>query len=539
MPDGSAVAVDGLHEVISPLSRVYRPMLEVRFENNGANRYFAETLRLQAQFEDNECPVQTDDGTDPVLHSQQRKATVLSITNNIWSTVRMGRHKFNITSDVGFNRAPRVRLSFDSGLAQTAQSTTLSTNHRTSFNISLGSKWRIALPVRLAANYDMIETTTLIPPSASAGSSSLPVADGSGQRLSGWTITPSVTPGTEWRSANRKAYVSMGMGVQWTNLLYNSDVSNVDSRSSLQSGGDERSVYSSVFLTPQTSFRYTFNSRAELALSSGISHSVGDILNLLTTPVLTTYRATSAASGIIGKSRQWSTSVDYKYQVPFSYLTVGTSASWSQGKRNVLSSRIVNGLSEENAGILRDSHVRSASAGVNISKNILPITTKLSFTLRGNWGSSESMTQSVIVTTYTSGYVTDLNAVVAPLSWMEVVVHGHYSRNATRYQGLHSHYDITRADASVAVYPMATLELQMDYNYVRTQIAAGDYKHANFLRASAQLKQKHTVWRLTLDNLLDMRQYTYTTFSLTDRYTFSSHLIGRTLIVSCKLNLTK
>jgi len=511
-----------------PWTRIHRPMLELRYEDNAANRYLMDVLRLQAQFEENECPVTSDDGTGAVMNGQQREATALKVANSLWSTVRTGRHKLSFTSDISLTRAPKVCLTFDSpslsggGAVQQGQSTSLNTEHGTSFNVKLGKKWRIALPVRLVANYSMIETNLASNPSSTGEGSEILA-----QRVGGWNVTPSVFPSTEWRSANQKAYISMGVGLRWMNLNY------------LSKYDDKRTTMSELFADPHFRFRYTFSGTSELNLSSGLSHSAGDIMDLLTVPIRSIYRSTSAASGVIGKSQNWSTSLNYKYQIPFSFFSFDANASWTQGKRNVLSSQTVDGTSVTTGSIFRDSHYKSANAGISVSKNILPITTKLTFAAGGDWGSSESLSQSVFVTTYTTGYYGELRAVVTPVSWTELSLSGNYSKHFTRYQGQHDSCDDFSAHASVAVYPISRLELRANYHFVRSQITSDEHKNASLLSAYAQLKLKRTVWRLSLNNLLNTRHYTYTVFSATDRYTFDSHLIGRTVLLTCKLNLAK
>ncbi|MCF0198998.1 MAG: TonB-dependent receptor [Bacteroidaceae bacterium] len=528
----------GIGEKSRPWTRIHRPMLELRYENNATRHYLMDVLRLQAQFEENKCPVSSTEGAEGTAlteNGQLREAKVLKIGNSMWNTARTGRHKLTFTSDISFTRAPTVCLTFDSpslsggGAVQSGRSMSLNTEHGTSFNIRLGKKWRIALPVRLAANYNMIETSLTSSPLSNGTLAEARTVGGSTtqQRVGGWNITPSVSPSTEWRSANQKAYISGAVVLRWLNLSY------------LSKYDDKRTTLSELFAEPRASFRYTFSGTSELNFSSGYNHSAGDILDLLAVPVRSSYRSTSAASGVIGKSQQWNSKLGYKFQHPFRYFSLDANAAWTQGKRNVLASQTVSGKSVLNSNIFHDCHFQSASGSFSLSKNILPITTKLTFSAGGDWGSSESMSQNVFVTTYTTGYNGELRAVVTPVTWTELTLSGNYSQHFTRYQGQHDNYNDLRAHASVAVYPIERLELRANYDFVRSQYTANEHKNAHLLSASAQLKLKRMVWRLSLNNLLNTRHYTYTVFSATDRYTFDSHLIGRTVILTCQLNLAK
>lgn len=499
--DGQNISIS---EESRPHTRLHRPMIEARYEDNRSDRYLMERVLVKAQFEENECPVTSD-----VVNGQKRDATQFAINNNLSSTVRMGNNKLSFSSSIEFNRAPKVCLSMNS-ISQTGQSTTISTDHSTSFTIRLGGKWRISLPVNLTAYYNMIETSLNNPSDATQS-----------QRLDGWVVTPWASPSTDWRSPSGKIYMSMGVNLQWRNMMYNSY------------------TMSEPFAEPRLSFRYTFSGTSEISLNSGIYNSVGDIFDLLTTPVQTNYRTTSAASGVIGKNQVWTSSLSYTYQIPFSYFTLTADAGWTQGKQNVLSSQFVNEQMTETASIFRDSHRKSANASLSLSKNFLSLSTKLQFTVGGSWGSSESMSQGKFITTYGNDYYLGGKATVTPLPWMETTLNGKYSKNHSWWTGNRRSTDGVNASWSMSLFPIDKLEIKGSYDFVRSQITNSQYKNFSLLSASAQYKARRAVWKLSLNNLLDTRHYSYTTFNGPDRFTMDCHLIGRTIMLTCKLNMVK
>jgi len=399
-----------------------------------------------------------------------------------------------------------------SDISQSGQSTQLNTRHSTSLQVKLGRKWKIDMPIDLTANYNFIETELLKPGSADQS-----------QRVSGWKLVPSVNPSTSWTSADRKFYSSMGVNIKLLNLNYLSQYDN------------KRTTMSEVFAEPHVSFRYTFSATSDLSLSSGLSNAAGDIMDLLTTPVQTSYRNTSAASGVIAKSQSWSTDLRYTKQVPFSYFTFGANASYSQGKRNVLSSRTVSQTATESTAIFRDSHSRSASGGVNASKNILSIFTKLSANANVSWGSSEYMMQGSLVTSYHTGYSVRLQADITPVPWLETNIKGDYGKDFMRTTSSRQSSDNLRCTASVAVFPIPSIEIRSTCNFMHDMVEPGKYKDASMLSASVQYKAKWAVWKLTGENLLDVRQYTRTSFIDTDRFVHTTNLVGRTVMLTCKL----
>ncbi len=504
-----------ISESVSPLAKAHRPMFSVKFENNASKHYFSDTFSARAQFLTNESPTQTLTGgdNDIMLNSQHRDATSINLHNNFWGTIRMGKKKLSFTSNVDFIRTPEV-LMLMNDISQRGQSTQLNTRHSTSLQVKLGSKWKIDMPIDLTANYNFIETELIKPGFADQN-----------QRMSGWKLVPSVNPSTSWTSANKKLYSSMGLNMKILNLNYLSKYDN------------KRTTMSEVFAEPHVSLRYTFNATSELNFSSGFSNAAGDIMDLLTTPVQTSYRSTSAASGVIAKSQSWSTDLRYTKQVPFSYFTFSANASYSQGKRNVLSSRIVSQTATESTSIFRDSHSRSASGGINASKNILSIFTKLSANANVSWGSSEYMMQNSLVTSYHTGYSVRLQADITPVPWLETNIKGDYGKNFMRTTSSNQSSDNLRCTGSVAVFPIPAIEIRSICNYMHNMVEPGKYKEASMLSASVQYKTKWAVWKLTGENLLDVRQYTLTSFMDTDRFVHTTNLVGRTVMLTCKLLL--
>ena len=500
-------------ESTNPLAKTHRPMFSIKFENNASNHYFADNFSAKAQFLRHENDVYSTAADDGLLAMQRRKSTSINLDNNFWGTVRMGKKKLSFTSDIGFTRTPNVLMTMND-ITQSGQSTQIYTRHSTSLQVKLG-KWKIDTPVELVADYNFIETDLM-----------KPGLDDQRQRMNGWKLVPQVSPSTSWTSSDKKFYAAMGVRMKWLNLSY---LSHCD---------DKRTTLTEPFAEPNLSMRYTFSGTSELNFSSGFNHSAGDMMDLLTTPVQLNYRSTTAASGVIGKSQSWSTSLRYSKQVPFSYFTFGANASYNQGKRNVLSSRNVSQTATESTSIFRDSHTRSASGGINASKNILSLFTKLSASADASWGSSEYMMQSKFVTAYHTGYSLHLQADITPISWLELNAKGDYGKDWSRTTGTKQSSDNLRCSGSVAVFPMPKLEIRSTFNFMHNMVEPNKYKDTSMLSASLQYKAKHAVWKLSGDNLLDVRQYTRTSFMDTDRFVHTTNLVGRTVMLTCKLLLT-
>lgn len=500
-----------IQEEQHPYAHSHKPSLTMRYVRNADKIYFNEEFIARASFENADNPVvynQTNFG-------QHRDATSLYVRNMFNTTVKKGNTKYNISSHIDFQRTPEVKLLMND-ILQTAQSTSLKTVHSTSLTFYHG-RWRIGMPLQLNADYDFLETVL-------SGTAAMD----NRQRLKGWSLTPTASPSTEWDSSNKKMHASLYLRVKWDSFHYSSLCGKVAD-----------THYSKILFEPDVHFRYTFSGTSEMTANSSIRHTTGDMLDLLTQPVQTDYRNSFMASGIIGETQVWRTSVSYKYQLPFSYFSMNISAGWNQGKQNVLSSQVVSGEGIHIENLAQDSHNRSASASITLSKNYIPIHTKLEGSFSGNWGSRESMTQHTPVTVYSKGYTVSGKAIYSPVTWSEITAHISYGESYTRFKGVNNAYDDLDITGSLAVYPVKPLEIKFSYDYVHAQISASQHKDASLLHASAQFKAKRATWKLSLRNLLDTKHYTYTTYSGPDRYIFDCSLLGRTIMLTYTFNLTK
>ena len=398
--------------------------------------------------------------------------------------------------------------------AQRGQSTQLNTRHSTSVQVKLGSKWKIDMPVDLTANYNFIETKLTKPD----------IADQS-QRMSGWKLVPSINPSISWTSANKKLYSSMGLNMKLLNLNY------------LSKYDDKRTTLSEVFAEPHVFLRYTFNGTSELTFSSGFSNAAGDILDALTTPVpdKLSQHFSSIGSDWQEPVVEHQSSIHQASAIQLLHLWCKCQLQSGQTQCQISSRISESQVATESTSIFRDSHSRSASGGINASKNILSIFTKFSANANVSWGSSEYMMQNSLVTSYHTGYSVRLQADVTPVPWLETNIRGDYGKNFMRTTSSRQSSDNLRCNGSVAVFPIPAIEIRSTCNFMHDMIEPGKYKDASMLSASVQYKTKWAVWKLTGENLLDVRQYTLTSFMDTDRFVHTTNLVGRTVMLTCKL----
>ena len=498
-------------EQTSPLTKIHLPKLSVNYLKNADRVYLSETFVLKGKFEQNEGDVVANQQ----LVEQGRKTSSFEVGNELFWMGRTEKGtRRHVNANVSFKRTPTLRLSFvndGQGYGQTAQSSTLSMNVGSSFNIPIGKVFRLSLPVRVSAMYDDVETNR--------------VATGEVNDIRGWSFTPSVNPGFEIHSRNSRFYLSVGLGAALKGLYYN------------------RLNYTKPVLNPSMGINYTFSANSKLSFSTGYTTSIGDMMTLLTEPMQVDYRSVRTSSGIIGESNTWHTSGDWKWQFPMQYFTLSLAASHSEGKRNTLYSQSINGIDISSSALQRDTRSRSTNFSVSSTKNFPSIFTKLGADAAYGFGDSEQAISSSegatdIIKVRSNNYNLRANASIAPIPWLELRYDIRYTRSVSSVAiaSRHSLTSLTHSGA-IHVFPITTLDLSLNYDYVRRQLTADQYKRMSLFNASAQYKWKQCVLRLELTNFLNQRNYSYTVFDGINTYTYDYGLCGRTAMFKVTFKL--
>ena len=514
-------------EQTSPLTRIHLPKLSVNYLKNADRVYLSETFVLKGKFEQNEGDVLANGS----LVEQRRKTSSFEVGNDLFwmGRTKKGAHQ-HVHANVSFKRTPMLRLSFGltpspsptgegsqspTAYGQTAQSSTLSMNVGSSFQIPIGKSFRLNLPVSVSAMYDDLETYR--------------TATGEMNDIRGWAFTPTLNPGFEIHSKNRRLYLSAGIGAALKGLYYN------------------KLNYTKLVFNPSMGINYTFSANSKLSFSTGYTTSIGDMMTLLTEPMQVDYRTVRTSSGIIGESNSWNTSGEWKWQLPMQFFTLNLAASHSEGKQNTLISQSVSDINISSTSLLRDSRSRSTSFSASVTKNIPSLFAKLGADGSYSFGSGEQAVDENVINTRSNSYALHGNIAITPVPWLELRydIRSTYSRmqsknygwSQTRYSDENNATNSLSHSGAIHLFPISALDLSLDYDHVRRQFTADQYKNMSLFNASAQYKLKRLVLRLELDNLLNQRNYAYTIFNGINTYTYNYALCSRTIMFHATFKL--
>lgn len=503
--DGQTVTVS---ESSSPLTKIHQPSLEVNYLRNADTGYLNERLSLVGQFEHNEGNVRVN-GNEAEQH---RRTSSFQIANNLYWSQRSRKGTLrHADASVKFTRTPTLRMSFvndGQSYGQTAQSSTLTMSTGTSVKVPLSKTFSINLPIGIDATYNTLETFRSLTSEANS--------------VSGWELSPAIRPGFQVQSRNKRFFLGISVPLLLRGFYY------------------DRLNYTKLFAQPSANIILTFNANSKLEMNSSYQTQVDDMMTittLLTDPIQTDYRSVHTASGIIGKVNYWSSNAEWCFEQPMSYFTLRLAASYNWQKRNTLSTQSLSGIDISASSLLRDTHSRYTSFSLSSTKNIPTLYAK--FGVDGNYGfgQGEQAVGESIIKTRSNSFNAHGKANLSPLQWIELGYNIRYGWVRSRYADeSHITTSLTHSGA-LHVFPVAVVDLSLDYDFVRQQLAPHRYKRMSLFNASAQWKMKRVVLRLELTNLTDEHHYAYTVFDGINTYIYDYGLCGRTVLLHTTMRL--
>ena len=495
---GDSISV--VDETADTRASAHMPSATIRYTADKADFYICNNTRIDAAFQSDECPVAIDAST----YAQTRDARSLSAKNSLIAIRRLGANKMRLLSDISFVRSPGITMRLGEA-AQRAQSTSLATTHRTIFTIPMGRGWRLSLPVALRLDYDFVESRRDIGDSRN--------------HLSSWTLQPRLSPGTNWQSRDGRLFVEAHVGVSVIAMWMRSHQDGM------------RSSFVRALLEPSLHLRYRFSNLNELHLRSQFNNQTVDISDMMTSPISTSFRSETMASGVMAHNEVWRTQLSVRLTRPLQFFSVSADIAYKLTWCNMLPSSFVSGKEVTESLLASDSHGQSLIASMSASKNILPIYAKLHGTLSYAWSNHEMMSQAKRTDIQSHALMLRAGAESSPTGWLELSYDFSLSHEHTDY----GNQTLLQHKAALNLLPVSSLSVGATLHHNET-LSSSPYKgRFTLLDCQAQLKLKRAVIRLSVQNVLDKRHYTYAVFAGPYRYTYDYNLCGRTYMATVTL----
>lgn len=500
-----------ISESTTPFTMYHKPHIMLDYETNKKKLYLRNTLTVNALFDKNNGDIlfnsPTVSGSDYNVE-QRRRSTTIGINNHFnFYRKTEGKGIGEIVSDISFNTTPKLNLLFNKAgetYGQTAQSTSITSNTSTTVGYDFNSSLELSVSLRLFAGYDFVETNRSMTNDIN--------------KIDGWRIIPSLAPMAFFKSKNKKINSFLGVPLEWKNLLY------------------RNYNYSKVTINPWIKLEYIQNTNSKFSLNSSYGTNIGDIISLLTDSMQTNYRSIYAASGVIGESTTFQSSLSWDLSFPFQYISFYTEISHYMSRKNTLPSQKINGIDTSNSFLLINNKATGSGGKLSVSKNIPVLVSKFALDASYGFGEVVQAVNEEQIKVKNNNYSIGGKIDITPLEWVELNYGISFSKNKTRYNGYNSAIESLSHSGAIHLFPISKLDITLNYNNVKQQISEDRYKNMSLFNIYAQYKLKKCILNLDISNIFNQRSYSYSLFDGINTYSYDYRLCGRTAMLKINFN---
>ncbi len=496
----------------SPRSRTHKPSLDLNYTHNSDTRYFRNDLTAKAEFLRNDFLTLSDQRR---IDQLMEKHTI-AVADEISWRLKRDRLTWNFNAGASYNTAPTLRLTVSDSdgagsIRQSLDGDVLAVNAEAGTSYTTG-----------ASRYSFHAEGKYFRTSASSTIDENPDAE---NRIIGHSGTVGIVPDWQYTSRNGRyeAYADLHTAL---NMLH-----------ARNRATGAKTDFDKLYFNPSLRFKYVFNVHANITLGARLNHSTGDAMELMTAPVMTSYRTSRVSSGIQARSRNFSSNLNFQYKLPLEYWWANAVVSYNDVHTNVLPSQDVSDSEIAAAGVARDNSTRGVSANASITKQIPSIKGKFTVSATYSLSNGETMQQSEIVKYRGNSYSISPNFSLTPVKLMEISYRGNFSKTTNRYLDVRDAFDVMSHNLKLTVNPIDRLSVFAEGEFMRRSISSDTRKNVAMFDLGARYRMRHLTFTLKADNLLNMRRYYYTTYNGLDTHTFSYDLRPRTFTLSVAYTL--
>lgn len=504
---GSEVVVD---ERSVPFSHTHNPSIELNYTDNGDTRHLFNRLSASGIFISNDFNTLSDNLD---LH-QRKKLKAFDLNNDFSWRIKTGRRIWGLGLSVAFNRAPetdlRISDAADSSRSalQTMSGTTLQSE--ASANTSwLFGRWTLRLPLSLRYRHDEV------------GSHLVGTDDSNDVR--GNRVQAAVSPAFEYTAPGRRYEFSGSVSAGF--LLFHAE-----------NRTDNAEIdYGRPYFNPAVRFKYNFTPNFSVLLNSGFNHSIGDVLDLLTEPIMTSWRSRKSASGILARQESFTSAIGLDFKKPMDFWFANADLRYDDSRRNLLSSQHVSSSVVTSGALASDNSSQNISVRLSVTKQFVDLGIKATIGGSCSWSRSEMMQQDRAIPYYGRMFSLTPRLNVVPWSWMEFDWKASYTKTFNRYLNVRDSYDTMGNELHLSLYPFDGWDFFGEAELMRKQLADGRRKEISLFDLGISYRTKRVKLTLRADNILDTRSYYYSIYSGLDTFTYGYALRPRTISIGVTL----
>lgn len=489
-------------------SRLHKPSLGVKYVCDSDSRYISNDFAAMGDFHEIDLPIMADG--EPI--SQHQKFDNFRLSDELYLRFRSGRQEWNANTNVSYDRTPSLKLDIidaEHQMVQRANSSALMAAQQLGTALYAGrSRWGLDLKV----DYRRDAVSTLLAQEMNKRSEN---------DMDGHTLQCAASPSYQYTTAAKRMELEISAPLRYVMV-----------RGENRSAPGARVRFSHAYVDPSLRLRYAASSVSKWTLSAGYSHRCGDLLTLLTNEVAHDYRSLSVNSGILARNSSLSATCRYEFREPIGLWFASMSADYSIIKQNLMRGQYITDSSTSSSSLASDNRKREFRLDASASKGFHSIRSKISVTASYLRNRSMLMQQGMPTVCHgTQGHL-GASANLRPIAWLEADMGVRISLTSSEFAGMSSDFRSIDSHCSLSVFPIERLELKTNIDFSRHQLAEDVRKSMALVDFKATYRIKSLRLRLTLNNMLNQKSYSYVVYSGLDTYAYDYALRGREVIFS-------
>lgn len=283
-----------------------------------------------------------------------------------------------------------------------------------------------------------------------------------------------------------------------------------------------------LYLDPQITLTYKISQLWQTSLSYRYTHNIGDITDFTEAYIITDYRTANIKSGILQKRESQSVSLRANFRNPLTTLFFNTAISYTSSKRNLLN---------QQSFINRQSVISNAEQNNRyemwvwrgyIGKYFGDIQTSFSLSANCILTKSRKSQQGILVpmisTTWnvTPKVNTKIHDAVS-LSYQAEIINNRLKIKTSPNTSNSSTYQISQK-LTGHYFLNNKIELNTQLEYLYNEITKDLSFDLLFANIGAKYKHKDMEYTISLNNIFNKKEYSYTIYNALDTYSYNYKL---------------
>jgi hypothetical protein len=491
-----------------PHRNTHKPSLLLKYKDNTNDHYLVETFQAKGEFVNSDFDTETT--TDSYMQRQKtRMFTVQNYISSNWNIKKA--HNIRIGSTLEYMSAPKYDLSVvdrnnESTVTQEVGSNRFLANLSGSYFRNVGGSLALIADVDADYEHNTITSELLGAEKTSVNSYSNDVG-----RIA-------FTPAVQYFSNGTSFVAQLKPTVRF-----------FSAKNRLTGDVTHNNKFELHFFSW---FSRPVNAYSTFRVNINYNKNIGDVVSLLTSPIMRTYRTENANSGIISESSVFTGLLYYEYKHPVKMWFANGSIDYTHTSMNTLSSQFVSTDNVAMQALVGDNTSESLSTRFSVTKELMSIHSKIKLGVNYTYSRNTIMQQNELVNYYGNSYTVSPSINMHPWSFVELNYDCSYSKSFTRYIGKSYTRDYLNNNVSLKIYPVKKITISGTGEFVKRQISDESHKSISIFDAGISYRLNKIEIRADVRNILNTRTYSYSLFNGIDAYTYDFGLRGREYTVT-------